>query len=92
MRVKIPQFPWYGDTEFELDFPASWEVQVCHMAGENTPILSEAQMRDAFLTPIGTPQIAEPPATICLSHGLFGVYIAVTYLANVGIGKNRQRC
>ena len=28
MIVKVPQFPWYGDTELELEFPDSWEVIV----------------------------------------------------------------
>jgi len=59
MIVKVPQFPWYGDSELELDFPDSWEVVVPRMPGENAPKLSDQQIREAFLHPIGTPRIAE---------------------------------
>ena len=59
MIVKVPQFPWYGDTELELDFPDDWEVIVPKMAGQDAPKLSDKQIRDAFLNPIGTSRIAE---------------------------------
>lgn len=59
MIVEVPQFPWYGDTELELDFPDSWEVIVPKMAGQDALKLSDKQIRDAFLNPIGTPRIAE---------------------------------
>ena len=59
MKVKVPQFPWYGDTELELDFPDSWEVITCQMPGQDAPKLSEQKIQAAFLNPIGTPQIAE---------------------------------
>jgi len=59
MIVKVPQFPWYGDTELALEFPDSWEVVTCRMPGQDTPKLSQAAMKDAFLNPIGTPRIAE---------------------------------
>ncbi len=59
MIVKLPQFPWYGDTEFEIDFPSSWEVVVCQMAGRDAPKLSEEEIQSAFLNPIGTPRIKE---------------------------------
>ncbi len=59
MIVKVPQFPWYGDTELELDFPDSWKVAAPKMAGHDAPKLTDQQIRDAFLHPIGTPRIAE---------------------------------
>jgi len=59
MIVKLPQFPWYGDTEFKLEFPDSWEVIVPRMAGENAPKMSDGQIRDAIRKPIGTPRLAE---------------------------------
>ena len=59
MIIKVPQFPWYGDTELELDFPDSWEVIVPQMAGKDAPKLSDKEIREAFLNPIGTPRIAE---------------------------------
>lgn len=59
MIVKVPQFPWYGDTELALEFPDSWEVVVAKMAGQDAPKLTKKQIREAFLNPIGTPRIAE---------------------------------
>ncbi len=59
MIVKVPQFPWYGDTELELELPDSWEVIVPRMAGENAPKMSDGQIRDALRKPIGTPRLAE---------------------------------
>ena len=59
MIVKVPQFPWYGDTELELEFPDSWEVTTCRMHGQDAPKLSREAIKDAFLNPIGTPRIAE---------------------------------
>ncbi len=59
MIVKVPQFPWYGDTELELEFPDSWEVVVPRMAGEKAPKLTSQQIRDAIGKPIGTPRLAE---------------------------------
>ncbi len=59
MIVKVPQFPWYGDTELELDFPSSWEVVTCRMAGQDTPKLDVKGIKAAFQNPIGTPRIAE---------------------------------
>jgi len=59
MIVKVPQFPWYGDTELELELPDSWEVIVPRMAGENAPKMSAGQIRDAIRKPIGTPRLAE---------------------------------
>jgi len=59
MIVKVPQFPWYGDTELALEFPDSWEVVICRMPGQDAPKLSKEAIKDAFLNPIGTPRIAE---------------------------------
>jgi len=50
---------WYGDTEFEIDFPGSWEVTVCHMHGHSASPLSEDGIRRAFANPIGTKTIKE---------------------------------
>ena len=44
MIVKLPQFPWYGDTELELDFPDPWEVIVPQMAGKDAPKLSDKEI------------------------------------------------
>jgi nickel-dependent lactate racemase len=59
MIVKVPQFPWYGDTELELNFPDSWDVIVPRMAGENAVKLSDQQIREALQNPIGSRRLAE---------------------------------
>lgn len=59
MIVKVPQFAWYGDTELELEFPPSWKVITCRMAGQDAPKLNDKQIRAAFDNPIGTPRISE---------------------------------
>jgi nickel-dependent lactate racemase len=58
MIIKVPQFPWYGDTKLELHFPDRWEVNVPRMTGENTHKLSGHQMQKALHNPIGTPRLA----------------------------------
>lgn len=59
MIVRVPQLPWYGDTELELVFPDSWEVVTCKMAGQDAPKLNEDRIQAAFFNPIGTPRISE---------------------------------
>ena len=59
MIVKVPQFPWYGDTELELELPDSWEVIIPRMTGENAPKLNSQEIRDAIRKPIGTPRLSE---------------------------------
>jgi nickel-dependent lactate racemase len=59
MNVKIPQFPWYGDTELDLRFPDAWKVVICDMAGKDAPKLSETEIEAAFSHPFGTPRLAE---------------------------------
>jgi len=59
IRVRLRQMPWYGDTEFEIDFPDSWDVNVCHMHGHDAPALSTAAIKKAFANPIGAKTIKE---------------------------------
>ncbi|TFH34295.1 MAG: DUF2088 domain-containing protein, partial [Dehalococcoidia bacterium] len=58
-RVTLPVLAWYGDTELEIDFPDSWDVNVCRHKGAGTPPLDDAGFRKAFANPIGTPTIQE---------------------------------
>ena len=51
MIVKVPQFPWYGDTDLNLDFPDSWEVIIPRMAGEKAP----KQPASRYETPCANP-------------------------------------
>ena len=48
---------WYGDEELTLTFPTGWEVEV--LGPKDAPVLSDAQIEQAFANPIGTPRISE---------------------------------
>jgi lactate racemase len=58
-KVTLPILAWYGDTELDLEFPASWDVSVLKHKGDGTPALDDAGFRKAFANPIGTPTIRE---------------------------------
>ncbi|TEU17494.1 MAG: hypothetical protein E3J25_01995, partial [Anaerolineales bacterium] len=51
--VRLPQMEWYGDTELDIDFPDSWDVNVCRMHGHDAPPLADAGFRKAFAHPLG---------------------------------------
>jgi len=57
--VEVPQKAWYGDSTLELTFPESWIMTVHRMKGHGKPALSDEEIRNAFLNPIGTPRISE---------------------------------
>jgi len=58
-KVVVPILAWYGDEDLELEFPASWDVNVCKMKGHDAPALSDTQIKRAFANPIGTRTIRE---------------------------------
>jgi len=58
-KAIVPILAWYGDEEYELEFPASWDVNVCNMNGAEAPALSDKEIREAFNHPIGTKTIGE---------------------------------
>ncbi len=58
-KVTLPILAWYGDTELEVDFPASWDVNVLKHKGDGTPALNDAGFRKAFANPIGAQPIRE---------------------------------
>lgn len=57
--VKVPQQPWFEDSDLTLEFPAGWDVRPHRMRGHNLPPLDEAGIRRAFANPIGTKPIHE---------------------------------
>ena len=59
ITVSLPEMAWYGDTIRDFDFPASWDVTVCHMKGHDAAPLDDAGIRKALANPIGTPTIKE---------------------------------
>ncbi len=48
---------WYGDEELTLNFPSGWEVET--LGSKDAPVLSDAQIEQAFAEPIGTSRISE---------------------------------
>ena len=58
-KAVVPILAWYGDEELELEFPEFWDVTVCKMKGHDIPPLSDAAIRKAFTSPIGTKTIKE---------------------------------
>jgi len=48
---------WYGDEELTLNFPSGWEVET--LGSKDAPMLSDAQIEQAFAAPIGTFRISE---------------------------------
>jgi nickel-dependent lactate racemase len=58
-KIYLPQFPWYGDSTFEIDFPPNWEIIICNMLGHEAQKLNKKGIRAAFSNPIGTARIAE---------------------------------
>ncbi len=48
---------WYGDREITLRFPSDWEVEMLNQ--KDAPALSDAQIEQAFVEPIGTKRISE---------------------------------
>lgn len=57
--IRIPIKAWYGDEEMELQFPETWEVHECRMAGHDTPPVSDEQLREALRHPLGTAPLRE---------------------------------
>lgn len=57
--VYLPQFPWYEDSELEIDFPSNWKVIISKMLGHETPKLKKKEIKAAFSNLIGTPRISE---------------------------------
>ncbi len=58
-KIVVPIVAWYGDEKYELEFPGSWDVNVCNMKGADAPALSDKEIRAAFSSPIGCKPIKE---------------------------------
>ena len=56
-RVSVPWGLWYGKTPFEMTFPDEWKVTRCAM--RDGPDISDTQIEEAFLHPIGTQPLSE---------------------------------
>jgi len=56
-KFKIPWAAWYEDTELQLEFPDTWDVNIYKM--QDTTEVSQEDIKNAFSNPIGTSTIQE---------------------------------
>ena len=57
--TKIRRGAWYGDSEYTLEFPSTWNVTVCRMAGHDLEPIDDERIRFSSAHPIGTKTIHE---------------------------------
>ncbi|MFX0165029.1 MAG: nickel-dependent lactate racemase [Promethearchaeota archaeon] len=56
---KIPWAVWREPGFIDLDFPDSWDISICKMEGAKNSDISEDEIKDAILNPIGTSKLSE---------------------------------
>jgi nickel-dependent lactate racemase len=59
LKINLPQLAWHGRKDLEVEFPESWDVQVCNMAGHDRPGMTAAEMKAAIGRPIGMAPLRE---------------------------------
>ncbi len=59
MKITLPQLAWHGSKRLSLSLPDSWQVEVCNMAGYNSPALQPEEIEQAITNPIGMPPLRE---------------------------------
>ena len=58
-KIKIPWATWREPGFINLDFPDSWDISICNMEGAKYSELSEVEIKNAILNPIGTLKLSE---------------------------------
>lgn len=58
-KYTVPTDIWYGGGEITISFPDNWQVEVFPMKGNESPILSDAQIKKRVNNPIGSLPIKE---------------------------------
>jgi len=56
---KIPWAVWREPGFIDLDFPDSWDISVCNMDGAISSEISEVEIKNAILNPIGSSKLSE---------------------------------
>ena len=56
-HLNVPWAAWYGDKEIQLEFPETGTRTVNNM--EDTTELSQGEIKNAFINPIGSPTVQE---------------------------------
>ena len=57
--VRVPQLAFFGDSELELELPASWDLEVRAMPGANLPPIDDDEIRSILASPIGAPRLRD---------------------------------
>jgi lactate racemase len=57
--VRLRTHEWFGDTLEKFEFPAGWHIGIQHMKGHDAPVLTEAEIRKAVESPVGTRRLRE---------------------------------
>jgi len=57
--VSLPQYFWYDREPLTLTFPEDWEVCVCEMNGDVSPILGMERLKHKVFSPIGSLSLPE---------------------------------
>lgn len=70
-EFEIPWAAWRKPEVLNLIFPDSWDVSICKMNGADAPELTDEQIKERLLNPIGTPKLSE------IAEGKESVVIAV---------------
>ena len=56
---RIPWAVWREPGYFELDFPDSWDISIFNMEGAKNSEISEGEIKNTILNPIGSLKLAE---------------------------------
>jgi nickel-dependent lactate racemase len=57
--VLLNTHEWFGDIEEKFELPKEWDVNIHHMAGHNSPVLSEEEIHSRINTPVNSKQLCE---------------------------------
>ena len=55
VKIQIPWGAWYETEDFTLTFPDSWNVELCQI--RDAADISDAQIQESLMNPIGTKSI-----------------------------------
>ncbi len=57
--VTLPQLAWHGVKKLKINFPESWRVEICNMAGLDRRKLKPVEMKQAIASPTGMAPLRE---------------------------------
>lgn len=59
MKISLPQRLWYDNGTLDIEFPDTWQVELCPMRGAARPALNRTQIEEAIENPIGTARLRD---------------------------------